>query len=66
MLLSSGIILIRLFIRLLVGLLLLSAGTRKLIHPRQFRRVIQDYQIIPANLDSVPAFSVVLAFCIPL
>lgn len=58
------IVFIRLFIRLLLGVILLSTGITKLVHLKQTQRGIQDYQLIPASLEAklVPA----LAFLLPL
>lgn len=57
---------IRLFIRLLLGLILLTVAVSKLAYPRRFRKGIQDYQIIPSILESKIAISTVLTFFIPL
>ncbi|HJT58786.1 MAG TPA: MauE/DoxX family redox-associated membrane protein [Ktedonobacteraceae bacterium] len=57
---------IRLFIRLLLGLILLSASVSKLVHRSRFESGIQEYQILPDFLESKLALSTVLSFCIPL
>ena len=61
-----GIVSIRLFIRLLLGLILLSVGASKLVHPHRLRSGIQDYRLIPPTLESKLALSKVLSFCISL
>jgi uncharacterized membrane protein YphA (DoxX/SURF4 family) len=53
------------FVRLLLGLLLLGVGVSKLAHPTQFRRGIQDYQLIPPDLDSRLSLSTLLAYGFP-
>jgi len=53
------------FVRLLLGLLLLSVGASKLARPGQFRRSIQDYQLISPALDSRLALSTLLAYGFP-
>lgn len=63
---SPFFIAIRLFIRLLIGLILLSVGVSKLAHPQRFRRAIQDYQLLPATVDSRLAFSALLAYGLPI
>lgn len=62
--LPTDIITMRIFLRLLLGLILLSVAVSKLVHPRRFQRGIQDYQLIATSLDAKLAFSVVLAWCI--
>ncbi len=57
---------IRLFLRLLLGLILLSVGASKLLHPRQFQRGIQDYKVLPPVLEARLALSAVLSYGIPL
>ncbi len=57
---------VRLFVRLLLGVLLLSVGASKLVHPRQFERDIQDYQVVPSTLASKSVCSMTLALGIPL
>lgn len=57
---------VRLFLRLLLGVLLLSVGASKLAHPHQFQQGIQDYQVVPSTLASKSAFSMALALGIPL
>ncbi len=64
--LPVGIISIRLFIRLLLGLILLNVGASKLVHSHRLRSGIQDYQLIPSTLESKLKLSAVLSFCIPL
>ena len=56
----------RLFIRLLLGVLLLSVGGNKLAHPRQFQRGIQDYHIVPSLLEKKLALTALLSLGIPL
>lgn len=56
----------RLFLRLLFGLILLSAGTGKLAHPRQFLQSIQDYHLLPAKLELRLSVSIILSFVIPI
>lgn len=56
---------LRLFLRLLLGLILLSVGISKLTHPRHFQHSIQDYQLLPRFLESRFALSSVLSFGIP-
>jgi len=60
-----SLIALHLFVRLLLGLLLLSVGASKLAHPSQFRRGIQDYRLIPPVLDSGLALSTLLAYGLP-
>lgn len=57
---------IRLFLRLLIGLILLSVGVSKLLHPHRFQRSIQDYQVLPPPVESRLALSAVLSYGIPL
>ncbi len=57
---------VRLFLRLLLGVLLLSVSMSKLAHLRHFQRAIEDYQIVPSTLASKNDFSMVLALGIPL
>jgi len=63
--LSAVFVSVRLFVRLLLGVLLLSVGVSKLAHLRQFERGIQDYQVIPSTLASKSGFSMALAIGIP-
>ena len=56
----------RLFIRLLLGILLLSVGVSKLSHLRQFQRGIQDYHIVPSLLEKKLALTALLSLGIPL
>lgn len=44
--LPFDVIAVRLFLRLLPGILLLSVGGSKLAHPRQFQQGLQDYQVV--------------------
>ncbi len=64
--LSVAFISARLFVRLLLGVLLLSVGVSKLAHPRQFQRGIQDYHIVPGLLEKKLALTALLSFGIPL
>lgn len=57
---------IRLFIRLLLGLILLSASISKLVRRSRFERGIKEYQVLPDFLEPKLALSTVLSFCIPL
>ena len=57
---------VRLFLRLLLGVILLSVGVSKFAHLRQFQRGIQDYQVLPSTLASKNDFSMMLATGIPL
>ncbi len=59
------IIFIRLFVRLLLGLILLSVAVSKLAHPSRFRWAIEDYRIIPSALELKLLLSVALSFGIP-
>jgi uncharacterized membrane protein YphA (DoxX/SURF4 family) len=63
--LPFDVIAVRLFLRLLLGVLLLSVGLSKLAHARQFQRGIQDYQVVPSILVSKSACSMALAIGIP-
>ncbi|MGH2494349.1 MAG: MauE/DoxX family redox-associated membrane protein [Ktedonobacteraceae bacterium] len=63
--LSVALIIIRLFLRFLLGLILLSVGVSKLAHPRRFQQGIQDYQLLPPILESRLVLSHVLSFGIP-
>jgi len=53
------------FVRLLLGLLLLSVGVSKQAHPAHFRRSIQDYRLISPALDSRLSLSTLLAYGFP-
>jgi uncharacterized membrane protein YphA (DoxX/SURF4 family) len=64
--LPVALVSIRLCVRLLLGILLLSVGISKLAHSRQFQRGIRDYQVVPHALESQKAFSMALAIGIPL
>jgi hypothetical protein len=55
-----------LFLRLLIGLLLLSVAVSKLTHRQQFQQGILDYQIIPHRLEQRIMFSSLLAVGIPI
>lgn len=57
---------VQLFLRLLLGVILLSVGVSKFAHLRQFQRGIQDYQVLPSTLASKNDFSMMLATGIPL
>ncbi len=63
--LPVALITLRLFLRLLLGVLLLSMGLSKLAHPRRFQQGIQDYQLIPSFLESRLALSAILSLSIP-
>jgi uncharacterized membrane protein YphA (DoxX/SURF4 family) len=63
---SIAIVAIRLFLRLLLGLILLSTGISKLTHPAHFRRAIQDYRVLPPAFDAKFALSRILATSIPI
>jgi len=56
----------RLFVRLLLGLILLSVAISKLVHRSEFRKGIEDYRIIPQMLNSKLALATVFSFCIPI
>jgi uncharacterized membrane protein YphA (DoxX/SURF4 family) len=56
----------RLFIRLLLGLILLSVGISKLRNPTSFRRGIQDYRLFSPALEAKLRLSHVLSFALPL
>jgi len=62
---SLAVISIRLFMRLLLGLILLSVGASKLARPSNFRRGIQDYQIVPPVLEAKLALSTLLTYGLP-
>lgn len=59
------VIAVRLFLRLLLGGILLSGGVGKLADWHSFRSGIQHYRVIPSLLESKMAFSTILSFCIP-
>ncbi len=59
------IIALRLFVRFLLGAIFLSTGVSKLAHPRRFQRGIQDYQVLPAVVESKLALSWLLVLGIP-
>ncbi len=63
---SIAIVAFRLFLRLLLGLILLSTGISKLTHPVPFRNAIQDYRILPPAVDAKYAISRILATSIPI
>jgi hypothetical protein len=63
---SIAIVAIRLFLRLLLGLILLNTGISKLTHPAHFRRAIQDYRILPPAFDANSALTRILATSIPI
>lgn len=54
------------FVRLLIGLALLSVAVSKLVQPGRFRKGIQEYQIIPMQLEAVFSLSKVGTYGIPL
>jgi uncharacterized membrane protein YphA (DoxX/SURF4 family) len=60
------IIFLHIFIRLLLGLILLSTGLSKLMHPSRFRQAIQNYRLVPAAWEAKLSFSMVVAFVIPI
>ena len=64
--LSIAFVSVRLFVRLLLGILLLSVGVGKLSHPRQFQRGIQNYQVVPSMLEKRLMLTTVLSVGIPL
>ncbi len=64
--LPAAFVSIRLFVRLLLGVLLLSVGVGKLSHPRQFQQGMQDYHVVPSLLEKKLALTVILSFGIPL
>ena len=64
--LPFDIMAVRLFLRLFVGVILLSVSMSKLAHLRHFQRAIEDYQIVPSMLASKNDLSMVLALGIPL
>jgi uncharacterized membrane protein YphA (DoxX/SURF4 family) len=55
----------RLFLRLFLSLILLSAGISKLAHPGRFQQGIQEYQILPPTLESKMVLSRILSFGVP-
>ncbi len=57
---------IRFFLRLLLGLILLSVGVSKLLRHRQFQQGIQDYKVVPPVLEARLALSAVLSYALPL
>lgn len=57
---------IRIFLRLLLGLLLLSVGASKLARPGSFRRGLQDYQLLSSALDSRLSLSAILTYGLPI
>ncbi len=64
--LSIAFVSVRLFVRLLRGILLLIGGVGKLSHPRQFQRGIQNYQVVPSMLEKRLMLTTVLSVGIPL
>lgn len=64
--LPVALVSIRLFVRLLLGCILLSVGVSKLVHPRQFQQGIQDYHLVPPLLEKKLAVSALLAMCFPI
>ncbi len=63
--LPVDLITIRLFLRIFLGVILLSTAISKLAHPRLFHQGIQEYRIIPLFLEKKLSFSLLLSFCIP-
>jgi uncharacterized membrane protein YphA (DoxX/SURF4 family) len=61
----NAIVYFCLFIRLLLGVVLLSAGSSKLFRPARTRQDIQEYQLIPAPFERTLALSQILALCLP-
>lgn len=59
------IVSLRLFIRLLLGCILLSTAIAKFAHLDRFRRGIQDYQVFPPMLEKKLGLSTLLSFSIP-
>jgi uncharacterized membrane protein YphA (DoxX/SURF4 family) len=57
---------VRLFLRLFLGLILLSVGTSKLLHPRRFQQGIRNYQLLPTFLESSEKFLMIVALLIVL
>lgn len=62
---SVATIALRLFLRLLLGLILISVGISKLARPGDFQRGIRDYQIFSSAQESKLAISTILACCFP-
>lgn len=62
---SVATIALRLFLRLLLGLILISVGISKLARPSNFQRGIRDYQIFSSAQESKLAISTILAYCFP-
>lgn len=56
----------RLFIRLLIGIILLSGATSKIIHLQRFQQGIQDYHLLPSFIGAKSIISLSLALCIVL
>ncbi len=63
--LPLDLVTMRLFLRIFLGAILLSSAIGKLVHPRHFRRGIQDYQVIPFLLEKKLSLSLLLSFSIP-
>ncbi len=63
--LSIELVTVQLCIRIFLCAILWSAAISKLAHPRQFRRAIQDYQVIPFLLEKRLSFSAWLSVSIP-
>ncbi len=55
----------RLFIRFILGILLISVALSKLLHQRDFRSAIQDYHVISATLDAAVNLSGTLSSIAP-
>lgn len=64
--LPVALVFVRLFVRLLLGCILLSVGVSKLVHPRQFQQGIQDYHLVPLLLEKKLAMSALLSICFPI
>lgn len=56
---------VRLFIRFIVGILLISVAFSKFRHRRDFRRAIQDYRLIPAKMETSLKLSGLLSALVP-
>jgi hypothetical protein len=55
-----------LFIRLLLGFILISTGISKLAYPHRFQQGILEYKLLPSVLESKLSLSRILSFCFPL
>lgn len=56
----------RLFIRLFIGLILLSVSISKLTHIPQFQQNIRDYRVLPSFIESKQVVTILLALGIML